>query len=57
MDSDQKSDNIVEGLKEILKLSLPHCDNGSPQETTFVEINRKAHEILTHYRRGTGKDL
>lgn len=33
-------------IREILKLSFPHCDDGNPNEKEFVEINKLAHETL-----------
>jgi hypothetical protein len=37
---------VIEGLKEILKLSLQHCNDGSPNEADFVAINKIAHECF-----------
>ena len=36
----------VEKLKEIMKLSYPHCDDGNPNEDKFVKINDAAHRAL-----------
>lgn len=47
MDSQQAIKNeIVENLKRILKVSLPHCKDDNPNEDVFIEINRLAHESL-----------
>lgn len=48
---------IVEGLREILQLSLPHCDDGNPHEDDFIAINQMAHECLLKIRRLGVKEL
>ncbi len=38
-------------LKKILELSLPHCDDGNPNEKDFVDVNHLAHEALLRVER------
>lgn len=43
---EQSPPGILEGLKEILEVSYPHCDDGNPNEDAFVKINNLAHDCL-----------
>jgi hypothetical protein len=36
----------INGLKEILKISLPLCNDGNLNEEEFIAINKIAHEVL-----------
>ena len=36
----------IEKLKEIMRLSYPHCKDGNPNEDDFVKINDAAHRAL-----------
>lgn len=38
--------DIKEDLQKILKESFPHCKDNNPNEDSFIEINRIAHECL-----------
>lgn len=61
MSMDTTKTEIVEGLRDILKKSLPHCDDGNPNkvlskrgieyEDDFVAINKIAHECLLKIQR------
>lgn len=51
MSMDTTKTEIVEGLRDILKKSLPHCDDGNPNENDFVAINKIAHECLLKIQR------
>lgn len=42
---------VMDKLRLILKLSLPHCDDDNPNEKDFVDINRLAHEALIKLER------
>ena len=41
----------IEGLKKILKESLPHCDDGNPLESKFVFINKTAYDSLQKFEK------
>jgi len=42
----QLKQDIIEGLKGILKRSYAHCKDGNPNENDFIEINNQAHECF-----------
>jgi hypothetical protein len=41
----------VEGLKKILKISLPHCEDNNPLEDKFIEINKMSYETLQKFEK------
>lgn len=48
---EQLKQEILNGLREILKSSLPHCDDGNPNEKDFIAINNTAYEVLKRVER------
>jgi hypothetical protein len=50
MSNNSESPHIT-SLKEILKLSLPHCEDGNPCENEFIEINKIAHQTFKKIQR------
>jgi hypothetical protein len=41
----------IDGLRKILKESLPHCDDGNPLESKFVSINKTAYDSLQKFEK------
>lgn len=43
---EQIKTDIIQSLKRILEISLPHCDDGNLNEQEFILINKLAHSCL-----------
>lgn len=49
--NEQLQSDIKKDLQKILKKSFPHCKDDNPNEDSFIEINRIAHECLLRLER------
>jgi hypothetical protein len=42
----QTIQEVISELKEILKVTLPHCDDDRPCGDDFISVNQKAYTCL-----------
>jgi hypothetical protein len=43
--------SVLEDIREVLKVSILHCDDDNPNEAAFIAINKRAHEALLKLER------